>query len=87
MKIQCAHKHVLHEFKKLFNTNFGTVDSEEHAGKIFDDCIRVQSQDCKKGHCLKKVRLNGERKCHFPPYPKVTIPGTKNSTSHIQKKP
>ena len=59
-KNQCAHRHVLHEFKKLFH-NFGTVDSEEHAGKLFDDCIRVLSHDCKKGHCLKKVRLNEVR--------------------------
>ena len=73
-KIQCAHKHVLHEFKKLFQMNFGTVDSEEHAGKLFDDCIRVQSHDCEKGHCLKKVRLNGERKCRFPPYPQSNVP-------------
>ena len=86
-KIQSAHKHVLHEFKKLFQMNFGTVDSEEHAGKLFDDCVRVQSHDCEKGHCLEKVRLNGKRKCRFPPYPQSSVPWYKNSTSHIRKKP
>ena len=73
-KIQCAHKHVLHEFKKLFQMNFGTVDSDEHAFNLFENCIRVQSHDCEKGHCLKKVRLNGERKCRFPPYPQSNVP-------------
>ena len=53
-KIQCAHKHVFHEFKKLFDVNFDTVESEEQAGKMFNDCVRIQIHDCDKGHCLKK---------------------------------
>ena len=56
-----------------FFVNFGTVDSEEHAFKLFQDCVRIQSHECEKGDCLKKVRLNGERKC-FPPYPRSTNP-------------
>ena len=73
-KIACAQKHVLAEFKKLFHANFGTVDSAEQAGKLFDDCVRVQTHDCEKGHCMKKVRFNGERKCRFPPYPQSHVP-------------
>ena len=73
-KIQCAQKHVLHHFKKLFEINFGTVNSEEHAGRLYDDCVRIQTHDCEKGHCLKKVRLNGERKCRFPAYPQSHVP-------------
>ena len=73
-KIVCAQKHVLAEFKQLFHANFGTVDSAEHAGKLFDDCVRVQTHDCEKGHCMKKVRFNGERKCRFPPYPQSHVP-------------
>ena len=73
-KIACAHKHVFHEFKKLFHVNFGTVDSAEHAGELFDKCVRVQTHDCEKGHCLKKVRFDGERKCRFPPYPQSHEP-------------
>ena len=64
-KIRCTHRHVLHEFKKLFHIKFGTVDSEEQAGKLFNDCLRVQSHDCEKGHCLKKVKLNGERASRY----------------------
>ena len=48
-KIKCAHKHVLHEFKQLFHVNFGTVDSEDDAFKLFQDCIRIQTHDCEKG--------------------------------------
>ena len=73
-KIQCAHKHVFHEFKKLFDVNFGTVESEEQAVKMFEDCVRIQTHDCDKGHCLKKVRLDGERKCRFPAYPQSHVP-------------
>ena len=73
-KIQCAHKHVFNEFKNLFHTNFGTVDSEQHAEQMFDDCVKIQTHNCEKGHCLKKVRLNGERKCRFPPYPESHVP-------------
>ena len=73
-KIQCAHKHVFYEFQKLFSVNFGTVDSVEHAVKLFDDCVRVQTHSCDKGHCLKKVRLDGERKCRFPAYPQSHVP-------------
>ena len=73
-KIACAHKHVFAEFERLFTVNFGTVDSIEHVVKLFDDCVRVQTHDCEKGHCLKKVRLNGERKCRFPPYPQSHVP-------------
>ena len=65
---------MFHEFKKLFDVNFGTVESEEQAGKMFDDCVRIQTHDCDKGHCLKKVRLNGERKCRFPAYPQSHVP-------------
>ena len=36
-KRACAYEHEFSEFKKLFN-DFGTVDSVEHAGKVFDDC-------------------------------------------------
>ena len=43
-KIGCAHKHVFHEFKKLFHVNFGTVDSAEHAGELFDVCSRANSR-------------------------------------------
>ena len=64
-KISCAHKHVFAEFERLFNVNFSTEDSIEHADKLFDDCVRVQTHDCEKGHCLKKAGLNGERKCRF----------------------
>ena len=73
-KIACAHKNVFAEFERLFNVNFGTVDSIEHVVKLFDDCVRVQTHDCEKGHCLKKVRINGERKCRFPPYPQSHVP-------------
>ena len=73
-KIQCAQKHVLHEFQQLFHVNFGTVDSEEHAFELFQNCVRIQTHDCEKGHCLKKIRLNGERKCRFPPYPQSNNP-------------
>ena len=73
-KIACAHKHVFAEFERLFTVNFGTVDSIEHVVKLFDDCVRVQTHDCEKGHCLKKVRLNGERKCRFSPYPQSHVP-------------
>ena len=41
---------------------------------MFDDCVKIQTHDCEKGHCLKKVRLNGERKCRFPPYPESHVP-------------
>ena len=70
-KIQCAHKHVFHEFKKLFNCHFGTVESLEHAGKLTDDCIRVQTHDCEKGNrrCMKKTDIHGNKICRFPPYP------------------
>ena len=54
-KIACAHKHVFAEFERLFNVSFGTVDSVEHVGKLFDDCVRVQTHDCEKGHCLKRL--------------------------------
>ena len=37
-KRACAYEHEFSEFKKLFNVDFGTVDSVEHAGKVFDDC-------------------------------------------------
>ena len=41
---------------------------------MFDDCVRVQTHDCEKGHCLKKVRFKGERKCRFPPYTESHVP-------------
>ena len=49
-KIQCAQKHVLHEFQQLFHVNFGTVDSEEHAFELFKNCVRIQTHDCEKEH-------------------------------------
>ena len=60
-KIQCAHKHVAHAFRRLFDMEFGTVESEEHAFELFNNCIKVQTHDCEKGHCLKKVRMNQRR--------------------------
>ena len=44
-KIACAHKNIFAEFERLFNVNFGTVDSIEHVGKLFDDGVRVQTHD------------------------------------------
>ena len=73
-KIQCAQKHVFHAFKQLFLTDFGTVESLDHAGKLFDDCVRVQTHDCEKGHCRKKTSLQGQKKCRFPPYPQSHVP-------------
>ena len=73
-KIQCAQKHVFHAFKQLFLTDFGTVESLDHAGKLFDDCVRVQTHDCEKGHCRKKTSLHGQKKCRFPPYPQSHVP-------------
>ena len=73
-KIQCAQKHVFHAFKQLFLTNFGTVESLEHAGKLFEECVRVQTHDCEKGHCRKKTSLQGQKKCRFPPYPQSHVP-------------
>ena len=73
-KIQCPQKHVFHAFKKLFLTDFGTVESLDHAGKLFDDCVRVQTHDCEKGHCRKKTSLQGQKKRRFPPYPQSHVP-------------
>ena len=73
-KIQCAQKHVFHAFKQLFITDFGTVESLDHAGKLFDDCVRVQTHDCEKGHCRKETSLQGQKKCRFPPYPQSHVP-------------
>ena len=62
---------MFHEFKKLFICHFGTVESLGHAGKLTDDCIRVQAHDCEKSNrrCMKKTDNHGNKICRFPPYP------------------
>ena len=57
--------------KKLFTCHFRTVESLEHAGKLTDDCICVQTHDCEKGNrrCMKKTDIHGNKSCRFPPYP------------------
>ena len=72
-KIQCAQKHVFKEIKKLFQCNFGTVESLQDAEKLMDDCVRVQTHNCDQAHCLRKVKLDKTEKCRFPPYPQSHV--------------
>ena len=68
--IQCAHKHVMHAFKKIFQTDLELVENHQQAEGLFEDCVNVQTLDCcKNKRCHKQTNVNGEKDCRFPPYP------------------
>ena len=82
--IQCAHKHVMHAFRKLVQTDLGLVDNHQQAERLFEDCINIQTHYCSKKNkrCHKKTNVNGEKVCRFPPYPQSHVMWYKEFNQH-----